>query len=329
MIPHRPFGKTDLLVSGIGFGTAPLGNVYGDITDTECIRAVHHAVERGINFFDTAPRYGDTLAETRLGMALRGKRDQVIVATKAGHYDGQNGQEFDFSPAGIRQSLEGSLRRLQTETVDLFQLHDIEFEAIDTIVNESLPTLHRLKEEGKVRYIGITGYPLHMLKAVAERVPVDSIQSYCHYNLLNTTLTDSLLPFVKQHRIGMINSSLLHMGMLTQQGAPKWHPAPDEVHDAAARLREFALEHHADLAQLALQFAFANREIDVACVGIRSVDEVDQNLALFDSPGDLDLLARIQPLLEPSMNVNWEVGLPENHEPGALPQRKTGQRNTT
>lgn len=319
---RRPLGKTDLLVSGIGFGTAPFGNAYGDITDTDCIRAVHHAVERGINFFDTAPYYGDTLAETRLGMALRGKRDQIIIATKAGHYVGQHAQEFDFSPARIRQSLEASLRRLQTDTVDLFQLHDIEFEAVDYILNESLPTLYRLREEGKIRYIGITGYPLHMLQAVAEQILVDSIQSYCHYNLLNTTLTKSLLPFARQHRIGMINSSLLHMGMLTQHGAPGWHPAPDRVHDTAARLREFAQELGVDIAQIAVQFALANREIDVACVGIRHVGEIDQNLALFDSPIDHDLLARIQLLIEPAVNINWEVGLPENHESDALPQRK-------
>lgn len=318
---QRPFGKTDLLVSRIGFGTAPLGNVYGAVTDADCIRAVHHANERGINFFDTAPYYGDTLAETRLGVALKGKRDQVIIATKAGHYVGQNGQEFDFSPARIRQSLEGSLRRLQTETIDLFQLHDIEFEVMDYILNESLPLLYRLKEAGKVRYIGITGYPLHMLQAVAEQVPVDSIQSYCHYNLLNTTLTKSLLPFAKQHRIGIINSSLLHMGMLTPQGAPNWHPAPDVVHDAVARLRAFAQEHHTDIAQIALQFALTNREIDVACVGIRCVEEIDHNLALLDSPVDPDFLARIQSMLEPAMNANWAVGLPENHEPDALPQR--------
>ena len=319
---HRQFGKTDLLVSRIGFGTAPLGNVYGDVTDADCIRAIHHAIERGINLFDTAPYYGDTLAETRLGMALKGKRDHVIIATKAGHYVGQNGQEFDFSPARVRQSLEGSLRRLQTDTIDLFQLHDIEFEAMDYILNESLPVLYRFKEEGKVRYIGITGYPLHMLQAVAEQFPVDSIQSYCHYNLLNTTLTKSLLPFTRQHRIGIINSSLLHMGMLTPQGAPKWHPAPDMVHDVAARLREFVQELHADITQVAVQFALANREIDVACVGIRRVEEIDHNLALIDSPIDLDLLARIQLMLEPAMNANWEVGLPENHEPDALPQRK-------
>lgn len=321
MIRHQ-FGKTDLVVSKIGFGTAPLGNVYGDITEAACIRAVHHAIDRGINFFDTAPYYGNTLSETRLGMALKGKRDQVIIATKAGHYIGQNGQEFDFSPARIRQSLEASLGRLQTDTIDLFQLHDIEFAPLDYLLNESLPTLYRLKEEGKVRYIGITGYPLHMLQTIAEHAPLDSIQSYCHYNLLNTTLTTSLLPFTKQHQIGIINSSLLHMGMLTAQGAPSWNPAPRRVHDAVARAHEFTQEHHADIAQIALQFALANKQIDVSCVGIRHVEEIDLSLALLDAPPDYELLSSIQQMLEPVMNINWQVGLPENHELGAVPQRE-------
>jgi L-galactose dehydrogenase len=319
---YRQFGKTDLFVSRIGFGTAPLGNVYGDMTNSDSTRVVHHAIDGGINFFDTAPYYGDTLSETRLGMALKGKRDQVIIATKAGHYVGQNGQEFDFSPARISQSLEASLRRLQTDTIDLFQLHDIEFAPISFILNESLAVLQRFKGEGKVRYIGITGYPLHVLQAVAEQAPVDSIQSYCHYNLLNTSLTKLLLPFAKQHRIGIINSSLLHMGMLTQQGAPKWHPAPELVHDAVAKLREFARERRADIARIALQFALANSEIDVACVGIRRVEEIDQNMALLDSPIDHDLLARIQQMLEPVMNISWQLGLAENHEPGAVSQRR-------
>lgn len=317
---HHQFGKTDLFVSKIGFGTAPLGNAYGDITEAACIRAVHHAIDRGINFFDTAPYYGDTLAETRLGRALKGKRDQVIIATKAGHYVGEHGQEFDFSPARIHQSLEASLRRLQTDTIDLFQLHDIEFESIDYVLNESLPTLVRLKEAGKVRYIGITGYPLHVLLAVAEQAPVDSIQSYCHYNLLNTTLAHVLLPFAKQKQIGIINSSLLHMGMLTPQGAPGWNPAPDRVHDAVAQVRQ---EHHAEIAQVAVQFALANSEIDVSCVGIRSEEEIDQNLALLGSSLDLERLSKIQQMLEPVMNITWELGLPQNYEPGAVPQRKT------
>jgi L-galactose dehydrogenase len=320
---HCQFGKTDLLVSRIGFGTSPLGNVYGEITDAACVRAIHHAIDQGINFFDTAPYYGDTLAETRLGVALKGKRDQVIIATKAGHFVGKNGREFDFSPARIRRSLEESLRRLQTDTIDLFQLHDIEFAATDYILNESLPVLYRFKEEGKVRYIGITGYPLHVLQTVAEQAPIDSIQSYCHYNLLNTTLANSLLPLAKQHRIGIINSSILHMGMLTQQGAPRWHPAPDIVHETLASVRDFTQQHNVDIAQIALQFALANREIDVACVGIQRAEEIDTSLTLLDMPINHSLLPSIQKMLEPVMNVSWQLGLPENHEPDAVPRRRT------
>lgn len=320
---YHQFGKTSLFVSRIGFGTAPLGNVYGELTDAASVRIVHHAVDQGINFFDTAPYYGDTLAETRLGAALKGKRDQVIIATKAGHYVGQYGQEFDFSPARICRSLEESLRRLQTDTIDLFQLHDIEFVATDYILNESLPVLYRFKEEGKVRYIGISGYPLHVLQTVAEQAPIDSIQSYCHYNLLNTTLANSLLPLAKQHRIGIINSSILHMGMLTQQGPPGWHPAPDIVHETLARVRDFTQQHHADIAQIALQFALANREIDVACLGIRRAEEIDNSLALLDIPINPGLLQQIQQMLEPVLNVSWQLGLPENHEHDAIPSRKT------
>ena len=119
---YRKLGQTDLHLSLVGFGGAALGGVFGDFDPNEGTRAVHLAVDRGINFFDTSPYYGITIAETRLGAALVGRRDRVILATKCGRY---GMAEFDFSAKRVLASMDESLRRLQTDYIDLFQVHDV------------------------------------------------------------------------------------------------------------------------------------------------------------------------------------------------------------
>ena len=143
---YRPLGKTDLKVSMIGFGATTLGNEYGDIDTSTGINAVHAAIDLGVNFFDTSPYYGRTLSETRLGEALKGYRDQVIIATKGGRYDIDG---FDFSAQRLEKSIDESLKRLQTDVIDVYQLHDIEFTQRLQIIEESLPTLEKLKNKGK------------------------------------------------------------------------------------------------------------------------------------------------------------------------------------
>ena len=201
---YRKLGQTDLNLSLIGFGSAALGDVFGDIDPGEGMRAVHLAVDSGINFFDTSPYYGITLAETRLGAALAGRRDRVILATKCGRY---GMAEFDFSAKRVIASMDESLRRLQTDYIDLFQAHDVEFGDAQQIIHETLPALRQLQQQGKARYIGITGYPPKLLRRIAEAAPVDSILTYCHYNLMNTDMDEVLTAFARERGIGLINAS--------------------------------------------------------------------------------------------------------------------------
>ena len=137
---YRRLGRTDLSLSAIGFGASTLGDVFGNIDPAEGIRAVHLAVDSGINFFDSSPYYGITLAETRLGEALAGRRDRVIVATKCGRY---GVDEFDFSAKRVTASIDESLRRLQTDYIDLFQAHDVEFGDVQQIIHETVPALRQ------------------------------------------------------------------------------------------------------------------------------------------------------------------------------------------
>jgi len=308
---YRKFGRTDLSLPAIGFGTSTLGNAFGDIDPAEGTRAVHQALDSGINFFDSSPYYGITLSETRLGEALAGRRDRAIVATKCGRY---GFDEFDFSAKRVTASIDESLQRLQTDYIDLFQVHDVEFGDVQQIIHETVPALRQLQQQGKARYIGITGYPPKVLRRIAEAVPVDSILSYCHYNLLTTDMDDFLTPFAKSHSIGLINASALHMSMLTERGAPDWHPAPSEVHAAARRIVEICKLRGQLVTAIAIRFCLDHPYVSSTLVGMATQAEVRANLALLQIKSDAALLAEIRAAAGPAYNQNWLSGKPENND---------------
>jgi L-galactose dehydrogenase len=315
---YRYLGSTGLRVSVLGFGASPLGNEFATIDATEGTRAVAFAIEEGINYFDVAPYYGRTLAETRLGEALVGRRQEVILATKAGRYDKYIDTGFDFSAARITRSVEESLKRLQTDYLDVFQVHDIEYGRKEQILDETLPAMFRLKEQGKARFVGITGYPLHLLRDVAAQAPVDTVLSYCRYDLLDTSLERVLVPLAREEALGLISASPLHMRLLSNTGAPDWHPAPRAVRAAAAEAAAYCRAQGADIAGLALQFALAQPAIGTTLVGMSRVEHVQRNAALVGASPDPDLLAEVRRILVPVLDTVWKEGRPENDDPGAV-----------
>jgi L-galactose dehydrogenase len=321
-------GSTTLSVSEMGFGAATLGGEYGPLSVAEGERAVDAAIDGGINYFDVAPYYGRTQAEERLGRALQGKRDGVVLSTKVGRYDREPPDGFDFSAERVRRSIEESLRRLRTDVIDLYLAHDIEFAPRSVILEETLPAMRALREEGKVRYIGVTGFPLELLREVAAEGEVDAILSYCHYDLLNTRLDDELSPFTRDRRIGLINASPLHMGVLTSQGPPDWHGAPAEVLRAAKEAAAWCEARGVELADVALRFAFANGTVASTLVGMRTEAEVRANLRTLETDADPGILEAVRAILAPVQDVEWLSGLPENN-PAALVQaasRPSGPR---
>jgi L-galactose dehydrogenase len=306
---YRPLGKTGLQVSILGFGASPLGGVFGAIDEAEGIRAVHAAFDLGINFVDVSPYYGLTKAETVLGKALRQRpRDSYILATKVGRY---GDAEFDFSAARVVRSAEESLRRLQVETIDLLQCHDIEFGALDQIVEETLPALRKVVEQGKARFLGITGLPLKIFPYVLERTEVDTVLSYCHYTLNDTSL-ETLLPTLEQKGVGILNAAPLAMGLLIERELPSWHPAPETLRAACAQAAAHCRSRGVDIARLALRFSLANPRIATTLVGMAGVAEVRQNVAWSEDTPDPALLSEVQALLAPVHNLTWPSGRPEN-----------------
>eukprot|EP00245_Coleochaete_scutata_P006020 TRINITY_DN20127_c0_g1_i1.p1 TRINITY_DN20127_c0_g1~~TRINITY_DN20127_c0_g1_i1.p1 ORF type:complete len:319 (-),score=61.36 TRINITY_DN20127_c0_g1_i1:282-1238(-) len=316
-LPVRAVGSTGIQVSVLGFGASPLGNVFGTIDEAEGIRAVHEAVRLGINFFDVSPFYGATLAETVLGKALVSiPREKFVLSTKVGRY-GESA--FDFSADRVTRSVDESLARLQVQHIDFIQCHDIEFGDLDQIVNETLPALNKLKEAGKVRFVGITGLPLKIFRTVLDKAPpglVDCVLSYCHYSLNDSSLED-LLKYLEEKHVGVISASPLAMGLLTEQGPPVWHPAPPEVKERCAAAAEHCKGKEKNLPRLALQFASQNPAISTTLVGMFTPQMVQENVAAVIEAAerglDKELLEEVAQILQPVKNVTWPSGRPENN----------------
>lgn len=309
---YRTLGRTGLKVSVLGFGGSSLGSVFREIDEKEGIRTVHAAIEHGINLIDTAPFYGLTKAELVLGKALREiPRDRYILATKVGRY-GHKERDFDFSAARVTRSVDESLGRLGTDHVDFIQVHDMEFGSVEQIVTETIPALRRVQASGKARFVGITCLPLRLLRAVMERVEVDQIQSYCHYCLNDTSLA-SLLPFLKEKGVGVINSAPIAMRLLSLEGPPAWHPAPQQVRSKCAEAARFCAERGGDLSKLALQFSVANPGIASNVVGTADPKRILRNIQEVGEPIDQELLSGVQRILSPVHDVTWPSGRPENN----------------
>jgi len=309
---YRVLGKTGWKVSVLGFGAAPLGRTHGDFNEKDGIRAAHTAIDLGINFIDVAPYYGLTMAEAVLGKALKEiPREKFYLATKVGRY-GADEADFDYSAARVIRSVDESLQRLRVAHIDLIQCQDVQFASVSQLVEETVPALLRLKRQGKVRHIGITGLPLKIFCKVLDRVAVDAVHSYCHFCLTNTTLVQ-LLPYLKEKRAGVVNAAPLGMGLLTEKGPPKWHPAPAKVRDICARAVAHCQRRKVSLPRLALQFATSHRDIASTLVGTSSAKKIKECVKCLDEPLDQSLLAEVQDILTPIRNETWPSGRKENN----------------
>ncbi len=306
---YKVLGQTGLSVSTIGFGASPLGNVFGTVTPEQGRSAVHHAIDHGINLFDVSPYYGLTLAEERLGAALVGRRHEIVLATKCGRYGSDH---FDFSAATIVEAFEASLQRLRTDYVDVLQVHDIEFGSVDTIVHETLPAMRRLQEQGKVRFLGITGYWPGLLARVARSTPVDTVLNYCHCNLLMDDMNTELTGTCLERGIGLMNASPLHMGLLGGGAIPAWHPAPAPIKAAAARVVALCRAHGVVPATAALRACIDHPHVASTFTGFNSVEQVDDALQALHFKVPQELSQAIFEAVAPVHNRAWPSGLAEN-----------------
>ena len=309
---YRRLGKTALNVSVIGFGASPLGNVFDDCDEEEGTRSVHAAIDAGINFYDVAPFYGITLAEERLGVALKGKRDKVILATKCGRY---GLRDFDFSYQRILDSADESLARLQTDHVDLMQLHDIEFGTKEQVLNEAIPALYEIKKSGRARYIGITGLPVNYLAEIARQVDIDTILSWAHYNLLQDEINKELVPLSKERDLGLMNAAPLLQRILSDASIPSWHNAPAGMQAMQLPLQACCAKYGLKLSDVAIAFATAHPDIASTIIGMCDTVNVSNNIKALETQIPKELLEEIEILVAPVKNSMWFEGMPENNIP--------------
>jgi aryl-alcohol dehydrogenase-like predicted oxidoreductase len=308
---YRLLGKTGLKLSVVSYGAASIGNEYGNLDEAQGIRSLHVALDGGVNFIDTSPYYGRTLSEKVLGKAFKEiRRDRFIIGTKCGRYDLD---KFDFSAARVTRSVDESLQRMGLEHLDIIQCHDIEFGSLDQVVNEALPALRRLQQQGKVRFVGVTGFPLKIFRYILDRAELDCLLSYCHYSLNNTSFL-GLIPWLKTKGVGIMNASPFSERLLTRQPLPEWHHAPPVLREHCRKAVEYCDREGADIASLAIRFCRENPDITTTVAGTANPANMANILKWIEEPLDRQLLGEVQKILQPAKDVLWPVGRPENSE---------------
>jgi aryl-alcohol dehydrogenase-like predicted oxidoreductase len=308
---YRDLGRTGLKLPVLSFGASSLGQEFRAVDINEALRAVRVALDLGMNFIDTSPYYGRGMSEVLLGVALRGvPRASYLLGTKLGRYDAQH---FDFSARRVVESVDVSLHRMGVEHLDIILCHDIEFVDMAQIVNETLPALRKVQEQGKVRFIGVSGYPMKMFRYVLDRAPLDVILSYNHYTLQNTMLAD-LVPYLKSKGVGIMNAAPFSARLLTNAPLPPWHKATAEVRAVCRQAAEHCRQKGVDIAQLALQFSLQHPDMATCVTGSADPGRVAQWVEWANQPLDQQLLREVQAILAPIHNWFYIEGRPENND---------------
>jgi aryl-alcohol dehydrogenase-like predicted oxidoreductase len=305
---YREIGKTGMVVSNLSFGASSLGGVFHSLKEEAGIQAVHTAVENGINFIDVSPYYGHLKAEIVLGKALKEiDRSKYYLSTKVGRYGKDGSNHWDYSPQRSVESVYESLERLNLETIDLINVHDIEFADLDVLCNETLPALVELRDKGIVKHVGITNLTLRHFKYVIEHVPagtVENVLSFCHYCLNDDALSD-YFDFFEQRNIGIINASPFSMGLLTERGAPAWHPAPKPLQDVCRKAVAHCQSKGVSIEQLAVKYSVTNPRIATTLFSTTRSEAVLENIRWTNEPLDETLLKEVQAILEPRFRDTW------------------------
>ncbi len=308
---HRKLGNTDLSLPVVGFGASSLGQEFRQVKLDEALQSVHVALELGMDLIDTSPFYGRGMSEVMLGIALRDvPRENYKLCTKLGRYDLGH---FDFSAKRVEESIDVSLHRLGTDHLDIILCHDIEFVPMQQIVDETIPAIQKIRDQGKVRYIGFSGYPQKIFPFIIDQIGVDCVLSYNQYTLQNTRFVDETLPYLKEKGVGAMNAGPFSARLLTNAPLPPWLKEPEEVKAAARKAAALCEENGVDIAQLALQFSIAPPDMATTIAGSANPVNIRKWADWAAKPLDQSLLEAVQKIFEPVKNIGHTEGLPENN----------------
>jgi aryl-alcohol dehydrogenase-like predicted oxidoreductase len=309
MLPTRPLGRQGLQVSALGLGCMGMSQSYGVPDDAESLATLHRAIELGVTFLDTAEAYGPFTNEELIGRALRGRRDRVVLATKFGfRFDGDRLIGTDSRPAHIREVVEASLRRLETDRIDLLYQHRLD-PAVP--IEDVVGTMAELVREGKVRFLGLSEVGEATVRRAHAVHPISAVQS--EYSLWERNLEGDVIPVLRALGIGLVAFSPLGRGFLTgtaqraedypegdyRRGDPRFQGANFDANlRAASVVQELARGKGATPAQVALAWLLHKGDDIVPIPGTKRRRYLEENaggatLAL--EPADLDALDRALP----------------------------------
>jgi len=313
MIPTRPLGNTGIDLPILSFGASSLGAEFRSITLDEAMLSTQTALELGMSFIDTSPFYGRGMSEIMLGLGLRGvPRDSYLLGSKLGRYSDVH---FDFSAKRVEESVHVSLQRLKTDHLDVLLMHDPEFVKLPQLWQETLPAALKLKEQGKVRAIGFSCYPLKTFHTLLDQMEdhIDCVLGYNRYTLQNTTFASELLPRLQAKGIGAMNAGPFSARLLTNAPLPEWLKEPESVKSAARAAAKLCESRGVDIAQLALQYSCAHPGLATTIAGSANPANIRKWAQWLAEPIDTGLLEEVLAIFEPVKDIGHAEGLPENN----------------
>ncbi len=318
---NRQLGKPKVQVSTIGLGTWVMGGyMWGGAENKESLAAIRRSIELGITLFDTAPIYGHTLAERLLGQAIAesGQRERLFLATKTGLCWNEDRTKVwrDSSRTNILREIDESLVRLGTEYIDLYQVH---WPDSTTPFEETMSTLLQLQEQGKIRYIGVSNFTVEQMEQCQKTAPLDTLQP--PYNLFEREIEAQVLPYCREHRIGVLAYSPLCRGLLTGKYSgterfstgdvraldPKFQP--ENIHrylSCVRNLTTIAKRYGKTMTQLAIRWCLDQPGVTVALCGTRTVAQIEETVLASDWTISSADLSAIDAIL--SQDIPYPVG---------------------
>jgi aryl-alcohol dehydrogenase-like predicted oxidoreductase len=305
MLPKRKLGRQGLTVSAIGLGCMGMSEFYGASDEQESIATIHRALELGCTFLDTADMYGSGKNEELVGRAIKGRRDQVVLATKFGNMRGPKGEFLGVNgtPEYVKQACDASLKRLGTDVIDLYYQHRVDFKVP---IEDTVGAMAELVRAGKVRYLGLSEASPKTIRRAHKVHPISALQT--EYSLWERDPEDEIRPALRELGIGFVPYSPLGRGFLTGQIKRFEDLAPDDFRrmsprfqgenfqknlDLVARIAEIGAEKKTTAAQLALAWVLAQGDDIAPIPGTRRRKYLEQNLEAANIKLTADDLARI------------------------------------
>ncbi|CAM3616207.1 aldo/keto reductase [Marinicrinis lubricantis] len=271
---YNALGPSDLKVSEIGFGCMSLGT-----DESQAVRLIHEAMNQGINFFDTADLYDHGRNEELLGKAIKGKRSDIILATKVGNrrVPGQEGWVWDPSKAYIKEAVKESLKRLGTDYIDLYQLHG---GTLEDPIDETIEAFEELKREGWIRYYGISSIRPNVVREYVARANIVSVMS--QYSILDRRPEEEIIPVLAEQGISLIARGPVAKGILSEHSASKIEEGfldytKEELTELIGQLSKLVTEERS-LSQLALRYALQSETVATVIPGASRMEQLLQNI---------------------------------------------------